>query len=127
MGTWGSGPFDTDAAQDLLEQLEEVAASERRAELERLFGQGEPGPDEVLAGAALVAAILPGGVDLPWAPEVAGLLPEQSAEQLRGLALDALDVALAPGNWWWKSWVDRDDQARMRSTVDRVRVILIGG
>ncbi|MGW4520077.1 DUF4259 domain-containing protein [Amycolatopsis sp. NPDC004378] len=134
MGTWGDGPFGSDAAQDLLEQLEELAVSDRLVELERIFDvavnrpEGEEVlPDEILASVAVVVANLSAETDLPWKDEVSGLaewLPQGDAEQLRSRAYGALETTFSPGNWWWESWVDQDDRARMQSTIDRMRAIL---
>ncbi|MEQ0560484.1 DUF4259 domain-containing protein [Amycolatopsis sp. NEAU-NG30] len=134
MGTWGDGPFGSDAAQDLLEQLEESTLADRRAELMRILGAAvnridgeEVLPDEILAGVAVVVANLPAGAELPWNEEVSGLvdwLPEADAGQLRDSALEALETAFSPGNQWWESWVDQGDRARMQSVIDRMRVVL---
>lgn len=37
MGTWGSGPFDSDTAEDFLDELEEQPASRRLAVVENTF------------------------------------------------------------------------------------------
>jgi alpha-glucosidase len=138
VGTWGNGPFGSDSAQDILEEFEQLSAAERRAELERIFAVGaEPRPreaeeilpEEVLAGAAVVAANLPAGENLAWneeAPGIADWLSEPSAEQLSTSAAAALSVVLAPGNWWWQSWVAQGDRDRMQDVVDQINTVLAG-
>ena len=70
MGTWGTGPFSSDGALDLLDMLVTQPASQRRETLERILFRviERPGllgrqffPDETVAAAAVVAASLPGG------------------------------------------------------------------
>src|SRR5262249_15960167 len=89
MGTFGTGPFDSDAALDLLELLKEYPRAQRLEVLRRLFAAVLQDPDadrfqvafpeyrrwfrrrqgftdrlssaEVVAGAILVVLALPGG------------------------------------------------------------------
>ena len=87
MGTWGTGPFDNDAAGDLLDELAECTPDERVAPLRQLFAAVLRDPDadtyevafptgyldglnadEVVAGAALVALALPGGEQILEVP-----------------------------------------------------------
>src|SRR6185437_2776422 len=70
VGTFGTGPFGSDGALDLLDELKGQAAGQRRETVERIFSQvrdhpdvlgREFFPDEVVAAAAVVAAGLAGG------------------------------------------------------------------
>src|SRR5258708_37359146 len=73
MGTFGTGPFDSDGALDFLDGLAELHGGQRREVLERMFlvVRNEPEqlertvfPDEVVAAAAVVAVSLPGGTSI---------------------------------------------------------------
>src|SRR5262249_59158418 len=73
MGTFGTGPFGSDGALDLLDELTGQPADQRRETLGRIFSRvrGHPDllwreffPDEIVAAAAIVAASLPGGEDI---------------------------------------------------------------
>lgn len=68
MGTWGTGYFSGDGAQDLVEELAEMPADQRHEAVERMLLAAatnpdamwrEVFPDTVIAAAALVAATLP--------------------------------------------------------------------
>jgi alpha-glucosidase len=70
MGTFGTGPFGSDDALDLLDQLADQPAGERCVILEQIFFQIQDHPDllrwkffpsKIVAAAAVVAASLPGG------------------------------------------------------------------
>lgn len=63
MGTWGTGPFSSDGALDLLDELAGQPASQRREALDRIFFgvRDRPGllgrkffPDQIVAAAAVV-------------------------------------------------------------------------
>lgn len=112
MGTFGAGPFDSDAALDLLDELADRSKGDRPAALARMFTSvtGNPQllwreyfPDQVVAAAALVAASLPGGesitaplrdlVDNELVPD--GRLPTPAPE-LAQPALDTLFFVASP-------------------------------
>jgi hypothetical protein len=136
VGTWGDGPFGSDTAMDLLEQVEQLSGPERHVVLERTLtaalepherGREEVLPEEVLAAASVVAANLPAGADLPWNDEMPGIaewLPERPSRQLCDLAIEALGVALPLNGWWWESWVNPDDRNRMKNAFDQIISIL---
>jgi len=78
VGTFGNGPFDSDDARDLVDQLADQPG-QRREVLDRLFFRVRDRPGlldwessagEVGAAAAIVAASLPGGEDIR--PQLAG-------------------------------------------------------
>ena len=93
MGTFGTGPFDSDDARDLVDQLAD-RPGQRREVLDRLFFRVRDRPGlldwefsagEVVAAAAIVAASLPGGEDI--------------RQQLADLACD-VDAILIPRTRW---------------------------
>ncbi|QKW17881.1 DUF4259 domain-containing protein [Kitasatospora sp. NA04385] len=80
MGTWGTGPFDSDLAGDFVDRLSGLPAQELAAvlggALRRVVSAGDhvDGGDgqEAVAAAALIAAQLPGSgilIDLEDGPE----------------------------------------------------------
>jgi hypothetical protein len=135
VGTWGAGLFDSDTAQDLLDSLEDLTPTMRaerlRAVLERAPGMTESNPrsaeEEVITAAAIVGIHLPGGdtveVDEDY-PDIPQWLIRPIPAELAALARQALDVALPEDSWWWNSWVNPDDLARITREVDRLKQIL---
>lgn len=124
MGTWGEGPFGSDTAADVLDELRDTPAADRRSALERLLSDGAL-PEEVLTAAAVVVAGLPAGSGLPWnaeVPEITTWLATPSRD-LRERAAGAL--AALPG-WWWSSWVDPADRHRAEREVERMLAVLKG-
>ena len=97
MGSWNTGPFDNDAAADLLEEISDLPGDQRSALLADQFERAVESPDgpvekmypsEVVAGAALVALALPGGDRVLRWQEV------DVSEELSEAALDSPDRAL---------------------------------
>ncbi|WP_164715981.1 DUF4259 domain-containing protein [Streptomyces sp. WAC 06738] len=135
-GTWGSGPFDSDAAEDFLDELEGRSAPQRLAAVERTLrsaieGDGSSSssvlPEEVMAAAAVVAANIPAGNSLAWNEEVAGItewLVKPVEPALAASAAQALDVALPPDGWFWRSWVDMEERSEAQAAIDRLQSIL---
>lgn len=75
MGTWGSGPFDNDTAEDTLEELDAMSQRHREETVSAVFrsavrGAGSPSasvlPEEVIVAAAVVAANTPAGARVEW-------------------------------------------------------------
>jgi alpha-glucosidase len=146
MGTFGTGPFDSDGAADFLADLAGRPASERHPALARLFSlvRSSPDllwreffPDEVVAAAAVVAASLPGGERLRQAlaeeglaapapelahPELAA--PELAHPELAGPALAALEVVAAPGGPWHQGWTTPVDASDAVRTVEELVALL---
>ncbi|MEU4164065.1 DUF4259 domain-containing protein [Actinoplanes sp. NPDC026670] len=80
MGAWGMAPFQNDRAVDLLEELGELDTVARTLRIREVFMEGinsdsddAPLAFEVVAAAALIGIILPGGLaldrDLPEGDE----------------------------------------------------------
>jgi hypothetical protein len=117
MGTWGTGPFDSDSAADFVDALD-AAGAEARLELvsstlhrmARSTGRIDDGA-EGIAAAALVASQCPGGEryaaddDAPTRP-----LPTFPTE-LRAVAAAALTRALDQDSGVSDGWVDPGDAA----------------
>jgi hypothetical protein len=137
-GTWGTGPFSSDGALDLLDMLVTQPASQRRETLERIFFRviERPGllgrqffPDETVAAAAVVAASLPGGEGIRQDLADQGynadaiLVPAPDPE-LSHPALQALLAAAGRDGPWHDGWTDPADAAQARQTTDRLASIL---
>src|SRR5689334_15523069 len=116
MGTWGSGPLDSDTAEDFLDELEEQPVSQRLTVVEKTFRSAiEAGgssnssvlPEEVMAAAAVVAANIPAGRVLVWNeeyPSITEWLAKPITPTLASAAIQALDVTLPADSWFWTSW-----------------------
>lgn len=141
MGTFGTGPFGSDGAQDFLDGLKDQSADQRREALERIFSRvrdhpdvlgREFFPDEVVAAAAVVAAGLAGGEgirrDLDGkGDDVSAILVQAPDPELSACALEALLVAAGPDGPWHDGWVNPGLAAEARQTTDRLAAILRGG
>ncbi|WP_192342495.1 DUF4259 domain-containing protein [Streptomyces sp. VITNK9] len=128
MGTWGTGPFDSDLAADFVDELERLTHQQVIEVLERTFRRvtdsGEridsgDGAGAVAAG-ALVASSLPDSPivtdpdDSPSQP-----LPELPAS-LRASARLALDRVLQDGPDMAIGWVDSADAEQWRQEVRQI-------
>jgi Domain of unknown function (DUF4259) len=139
MGTWGTGPFSSDGALDLLDELAGQPASQRREALERIFFRVRDRPDllgrkffpdEIVAAAAVVAASLPGGEGLrqdlaDHSYDADALLVPAPDPELNHSALEALLVAAGRDGPWHDGWVDPEAAAQARQTTDRLAAILL--
>ncbi|MGW6742157.1 DUF4259 domain-containing protein [Streptomyces sp. NPDC055025] len=132
MGTWDTGHFDNDTAADFAGDLDD-ATEARRTELVREALLRATATEDYLdsdeavvavAAAALVAEQCPGGppVETVYGPDEP--LP-RFPEELRALALRALDRVTADKSELRDLWVDADGEdgewhrgiARLRSTL----------
>jgi alpha-glucosidase len=141
MGTWGTGPFSSDGALDLLDELAGQPASQRREALERIFSgaRNRPDllgrkffPDEIVAAAAVLAASLPGGEGprqnlADHGYDVDALLVPAPDPELNHSALEALQVAAGPHGPWHDGWTGPQAAAQARQTTDRLAAILRRG
>ncbi|MER7509631.1 DUF4259 domain-containing protein [Streptomyces lavendulae] len=128
MGTWGTGPFDSDLAGDFTDGLRGLASQQIISALEEALRRvAESGPridsgDEVeaVAAAALVASQIPGSKvvisceDGPDEP-----LPQLPAP-LRALARLALHRVLGDESELAKGWVDSSDATEWRQEVQLI-------
>ncbi|MEU9174059.1 DUF4259 domain-containing protein [Streptomyces sp. NPDC048420] len=136
MGTWGSGPFDSDTAEDFLDELEEQPASRRLTVVENTFRSAiEAGgrsnssvlPEEVMAAAAVVAANVPAGSSLAWNeeyPSITEWLAKPITPALALSAIQALEVALPADGWFWRSWVDASEREEAQAAIGSLRSVL---
>lgn len=128
MGTWGTGPFDNDAAADFAGDLDDASPGEREALVRGVLtrtvkAMGYPGEaPEAVAAAALIAAQCPGGepVDTVYGPEQPLLAFPQN---LRDLAAQALDRVMAD-EWWSETWIDPADARQWLASVKALRNVL---
>ncbi|MEV7813531.1 DUF4259 domain-containing protein [Streptomyces flaveolus] len=128
MGTWGTGPFDSDLAADFVDELEGLNPQQVIDVLERAFqrvtnsGERVDGGDgaEAVAAGALVASTLPGSpivIDPDDGPREP--LPELPAS-LRASAKLALDRVLQDGSGMATGWVDSADADQWREEVRQI-------
>ncbi|MGI5134113.1 MULTISPECIES: DUF4259 domain-containing protein [unclassified Streptomyces] len=132
MGTWGTGPFDSDLAGDFVDGLSarsshEIADALQQA-LKRVVHSGPrvDGGDgaEAVAAAALIAAQVPGGgsvIDSEDGPEIP--LPQLPAS-LRALAAQALRRVLGDGSELTEGWVNSSDAIEWRQGVTLILQVL---
>jgi Domain of unknown function (DUF4259) len=132
VGTFGTGPFDSDGAQDLLAELSEHQPAVRYNTVEHMLSRvlhqpdllmREIFPDEIVAVAALVAASLPGGQHLHKPKTAAAALPEPAAD-LAASALEALLLVAGPNGPWQKGWTTETFAAEARQTIDSLNDVL---
>ncbi|MBO0822290.1 MAG: DUF4259 domain-containing protein [Actinobacteria bacterium] len=138
MGTFGTGPFDSDGALDFLDGLANLPAGELCEALERTFivVWNEPEqlgrtvfPDEVVAAAAVVAASLSGGASIRRQLANKGydadaILVTEANHELAESALNALGRAAGRNGPWHHGWTSPDDAVRARQTTEQLAAIL---
>jgi len=141
MGTFGTGPFDSDGALDFLDGLAELHGGQRRKVLERMFlvVRNEPEqlertvfPDEVVAAAAVVAASLAGGTSIRQklansAYDADAIVVTDADHELAASALSALGRAAGRDGPWHHGWTSPDDAVRARQTSEQLAAILERG
>ncbi|MFH8701613.1 DUF4259 domain-containing protein [Streptomyces chartreusis] len=132
MGTWGTGPFDSDLAADFVDELEGLPPQKvidvLELALQRVTDSGSrvDGGDgvEAVASAALVASTIPdSGIvidpdDGPREP-----LPELPLS-LRRSAMLALHRVLQDGSEMATGWVDSADAVQWRHEVQQIKEAL---
>ncbi|WP_435240751.1 DUF4259 domain-containing protein [Streptomyces cucumeris] len=135
MGTWGTGPFDSDIAGDFVDSLAALAPEQIADTLEKALRrvvdsstrvEGGDG-SEAVAAAALIAAQVPGaGIAIDSEDELAAPLPELPCS-LRELARDALRRVVQSESELATGWVDNADAAAWRQEVQLIfRALTIG-
>ncbi|MCC8452867.1 DUF4259 domain-containing protein [Streptomyces rochei] len=126
MGTWGTGPFDSDLAADFVDELERLTHQQVIEVLERAFqrvtdsGERIDSGAEAVAAGALVASTLPDSpivTDPDASPSQP--LPELPAS-LRASARLALDRVLQDGSDMAIGWVDSADAEQWRQEVRQI-------
>lgn len=129
MGTWGVGHFDNDTAADFANELDDAESGEREALLRGVLLRTADATgylseaQQAVAAAALIAAQCPGGgpVETVYGPEQA--MPAFS-EDLRGLAVEALDRIMSDEFGIAESWVAAADGVRWLAGLRRLRLVL---
>ncbi|MFJ5992592.1 DUF4259 domain-containing protein [Lentzea sp. NPDC092896] len=135
MGTFGTGPFDSDGALDLLDDLAARPADSRADVLAALLGRPIADPDsigrevfadEVVAAVAVVASGLAGRrAGEPWWDEVAGkaaaVLPIPDLIRLVPAATAVLAIVAEP---WGRDWTSPDDAVAAEETARRLAEVL---
>jgi hypothetical protein len=139
MATWGTGLFASDSAQDFLEELAELEASDRGRELERVFREllndtsmlmRTVFPEPLIAATALVALSLPGGHRIMdrqssfIANAVADASLDSPALNLVPDALQALAIVTVPDGVWSKGWRRPEDRGEALGEIETVKEIL---
>lgn len=130
MGTWDVGPLDNDEAADFAHVLDETAPDKREELVRATLNRAVQAPDylegpqaqEAAGAAALIAAQCPGGeqISTSYGPEEA--LPA-FADDLRPLAVEALDRVAAEESELAELWDDAPDGPRWRQSVSRLRAV----
>ncbi|WP_233229598.1 DUF4259 domain-containing protein [Streptomyces sp. I5] len=130
IGTWGTGPFDNDAAADFAAGLDEAEPERRvtmvRDVLVRTIDARDllTDADEAVAAAALVAAQCPGGE--PVDPDDGPQEPMPAfPDQLRKLAHEALARIATDPCGPAPNWVDPDDAKQWQALLTRLRAVLV--
>ncbi|MER7046453.1 DUF4259 domain-containing protein [Streptomyces jumonjinensis] len=128
MGTWGTGPFDSDLAADFVDELEGLAPQQVIDVFERSFqrvanaGTQVAGADgvEAVAAAALVASMIADSrivIDPEDGPrEPLPALPTS----LRAMARQALHCVLQDGSESMTGWVDSADADEWHQEVQQI-------
>ena len=128
MGTWGTGPFDSDLAADFVDDLErrspEQISEVLQKTLQRVADSGtrvDSGDGvEAVAAAALVAAQVPGSgivIDPDDGPKEP--LP-QLPVSLRALARRALTRVMEDGSELTQGWVGSNDAIAWHQEVQSI-------
>ncbi|MER7982593.1 DUF4259 domain-containing protein [Streptomyces sp. NPDC095817] len=128
MGTWGTGPFDSDLAADFVDALARLTHQQVIDVLERAFkrvtdsGERVGGGDgaEAVAAGALVASTLPDSpivIDPDDGPREP--LPELPASLCASARL-ALNRVLRDGSEMATGWVDSADADQWRQEVRQI-------
>lgn len=129
MGTWGTGPFDSDAAADFAAHLDKASPDERvesvRGVLTRTVAAARHSIEApaALAAVALVAAQCPGGEPIDPSDGPAQPMPP-FPEDFRVLAAQALDRVAADEAGISGSWVDPADAREWLAMVESLRSVL---
>jgi Domain of unknown function (DUF4259) len=128
MGTWGTGPFDSDLAADFVEKLEGLTQQQvidvLEAALQRVTGSGarvESGDGaEAVAAGALIASIIPDSPIVIDPDDAPGEPLPQLPASLRTSAKLALDRVLQDGSEMATGWVDSADADEWRQEVQQI-------
>ena len=137
MGTWGTGLFASDSAQDLLDEMREAEAEVRLGRITTILERAaadpsvimrEYVPEEIVVAAAMIAATLPTDLQPEWIDDaalrdaVADIGPQTSVAFVASSALQAaIDFN---DSWLISSLKDEGDRQALRRDLDGLREIL---
>ncbi|MFG2550718.1 DUF4259 domain-containing protein [Streptomyces sp. NPDC048581] len=136
MGTWGSGPFDNDTAEDTLEELDAMSQRHREETVSAVFrsavrGAGSPSasvlPEEVIVAAAVVAANTPAGARVERNedyPSIACWLAKPVSPALAASAVEALRAALPADGWYWSGWKEPQGKVEAQERIEGIISLL---
>ena len=118
MGAWGPGIFDNDGAADWAATFDDTDVDDRLELIEHTLQRGTSSGyleiddcEAVLAAAAVVASLLPGGsaLDASYGPQTlddtTGL---DVTDELRSLTVAALRGVTGANSEWMELWGDSD-------------------
>jgi len=129
VGTWGIGPFDNDTAADFAYELDDADLVKREALIRVALLQVTDatgylyGAQEAVAAAALIAAQCPGGEPIEDGDGPEKVMPV-FPDDLRELAVEALDRIVSDEFGLVESWVAPEDGKQWLSSINRLRAIL---
>ncbi len=139
MGTWGTGPFASDTAQDYLDGLIVLSGAERSQVVGQLLAAivAEPSriadevmPEEVIAAAALVAeSLMENGSEPPWeTDDLAYSVRLEQPLESRDIdnAVRALSIVADPEGWYMRSWSSEADALAVQRALEQIRIALSG-
>jgi hypothetical protein len=136
MGAWGSGPFENDAAADLLGSLEGQGAAEWADGLRQTLATAAESHgylDYDDGGAAVAAAAIVASARGPvegLADEELPDIPRRSllwTEELRDLGARALDRVVGEDSEWQALWAEGTGDDEAFASVRQIRSALAGG
>ncbi|MFF7452395.1 MULTISPECIES: DUF4259 domain-containing protein [unclassified Streptomyces] len=128
MGTWGTGPFQSDLADDFKDWLHGLPPQEAVAAIKEAFQRvidsgsvvdGEDGAEAVAAAAYAIGHAQSG--DIPTNPEDGPERPlPEMPEPVRAMARQALGRVLGDGSKLAQGWVDLSTAAEWRQEVQLI-------
>ncbi|CRZ17062.1 DUF4262 domain-containing protein [Mycolicibacterium neworleansense] len=130
MGAWGVDAYGNDTAADWANDFDDTPLEGRVAFLEHTFAKAHDTDfldnrecEQVIAAAAAVVALMPGGTPLDTAmgPETLDEEPRiVVTEELRNRAVAALREVVRPDSEWSLLWADSDLEASAHATVTQL-------
>lgn len=129
MGTWGTGPFENDAAADVADALDRAEPEDRERIIRGALARGLTTSrfveaEEAIGAAAAVAATHPNGK----AVDTSGYGPTKRLSgcppDLSSMAMRVLNRIIDDEPDWDTTWVDSADATRWITSLRRLRQVL---
>jgi hypothetical protein len=130
VGTWGTGPFDNDAARDWVNAFAATAPRDRTGFLANTFGKphrsdalGNDDCQQIIAASAVIVASIPGGppIDSELGPSTVRTQPPLAVtDDLRKAAVAALREVVASQSEWAQLWAQSGDEAAAHWSVTQL-------